>query len=114
MMVAPYAQIVLNENTLLQELSVEYVPQIGFLTALHDRFRDLAPQDFSFAFAQVLFVAFLCRQEASFFGINKQLCMSENMFAVTSFSLLQRLVVVWQGVCPVCALVGRCQPRTAA
>ncbi|CAM9117808.1 unnamed protein product [Pylaiella littoralis] len=46
------ASIVLNENTLLEELSVEYVPQIGFLTALHDRFRDLAPQDFSFAFAQ--------------------------------------------------------------
>ncbi|CAM9788464.1 unnamed protein product, partial [Hapterophycus canaliculatus] len=45
-------QIVLNENALLEELSVEYVPQIGFLTTLHERFGDLVPEDFSFAFAQ--------------------------------------------------------------
>lgn len=47
------AQIVLDENPVLDELSVEYVPQIGFLTALHRRYSDLAPPDFSFAFAQV-------------------------------------------------------------
>lgn len=47
------SQIVLNENALLEELSVEYVPQIGFLTTLHERFGDLVPEDFSFAFAQV-------------------------------------------------------------
>lgn len=46
-------QIVLNENPVLDELSVEYVPQIGFLTTLNKRFGDLAPPDFSFAFAQV-------------------------------------------------------------
>ena len=46
-------QIVLDENPVLDELSVEYVPQIGFLTALHRRYSDLAPPDFSFAFAQV-------------------------------------------------------------
>ena len=46
-------QIVLNENALLEELSVEYVPQIGFLTALHERFSDLKPDDFTFAFTQV-------------------------------------------------------------
>lgn len=50
------SQIVLNENALLKELSVEYVPQIGFLTALHERFGDLVPEDFSFAFSQVYFV----------------------------------------------------------
>lgn len=38
---------------MLDELSVEYVPQIGFLTALNKRFCDLAPPDFSFAFSQV-------------------------------------------------------------
>lgn len=42
----------LDENPVLDELSVEYVPQIGFLTALHRRYSDLAPPDFSFAFAQ--------------------------------------------------------------
>eukprot|EP00904_Undaria_pinnatifida_P009103 jgi/Undpi1/5322/HiC_scaffold_2.g00603.m1 len=46
-------KIVLDENPVLDELSVEYVPQIGFLTALHRRYSDLAPPDFSFAFAQV-------------------------------------------------------------
>lgn len=46
-------QIVLNENSVLEELSVEYVPQIGFFTTLHERFGDLAPDDFTFAFAQV-------------------------------------------------------------
>lgn len=46
-------QIVLNENSVLEELSVEYVPQIGFFTTLHERFGDLAPEDFTFAFAQV-------------------------------------------------------------
>ncbi|CAM9138091.1 unnamed protein product, partial [Laminaria digitata] len=45
-------KIVLDENPVLDELSVEYVPQIGFLTALHRRYSDLAPPDFSFAFAQ--------------------------------------------------------------
>ncbi|CAN0034956.1 unnamed protein product [Ectocarpus sp. 6 AP-2014] len=45
-------QIVLNENSVLEELSVEYVPQIGFFTTLHERFGDLAPDDFTFAFAQ--------------------------------------------------------------
>eukprot|EP00903_Cladosiphon_okamuranus_P011998 g11267.t1 len=45
-------KIILNENALLEELSVEYVPQIGFLTALHERFSDLKPDDFSFAFSQ--------------------------------------------------------------
>ena len=38
---------------MLEELSVEYVPQIGFLTTLHERFDDLKPEDFVFAFAQV-------------------------------------------------------------
>eukprot|EP00752_Nemacystus_decipiens_P013400 g11865.t1 len=45
-------KIVLNDNALLEELSVEYVPQIGFLTALHERFSDLKPDDFTFAFTQ--------------------------------------------------------------
>lgn len=48
-----FLQIVLEENPVLDELSVEYVPQIGFLTALNKRLCDLAPPDFSFAFSQV-------------------------------------------------------------
>ncbi|CAM9928524.1 unnamed protein product [Ascophyllum nodosum] len=44
--------IVLEENPVLDELSVEYVPQIGFLTILDKRFGDLAPPSFIFAFAQ--------------------------------------------------------------
>lgn len=46
-------QIVLDENPVLDELSVEYVPQIGFLTTLNAKFCDLAPPDFTFAFSQV-------------------------------------------------------------
>ncbi|CAM9713453.1 unnamed protein product, partial [Choristocarpus tenellus] len=45
-------QVVLSDNPLLEELSVEYVPQIGFLTALTSASEDLVPQDFTFAFAQ--------------------------------------------------------------
>lgn len=52
--VIPTKKIVLDENPVLNELSVQYVPQIGFLTAMDKRFSDLAPPDFSFAFAQVL------------------------------------------------------------
>lgn len=48
-------QIVLEENALLDELSVEYVPQIGFLTTLHHRFCDRAPPGFTFAFSQARF-----------------------------------------------------------
>lgn len=49
-------QLVLQENPVLDELSVEYVPQIGFLTALDKKFSHLAPSSFTFAFAQVRLV----------------------------------------------------------
>lgn len=47
------SQIVLDENPILDELTVEYVPQIGFLTTLAGELRDRAPSNFVFAFAQV-------------------------------------------------------------
>lgn len=50
------AQIVLAENPILDELSVEYVPQIGFLTTLQGELSDRAPPDFEFAFSHVRIV----------------------------------------------------------
>eukprot|EP00611_Tribonema_gayanum_P014800 TRINITY_DN262_c0_g1_i4.p1 TRINITY_DN262_c0_g1~~TRINITY_DN262_c0_g1_i4.p1 ORF type:complete len:897 (+),score=290.04 TRINITY_DN262_c0_g1_i4:187-2877(+) len=43
---------IMHENPLLDDLTVEYVPQVGYLIALAGRNREFAPPTFQFAFAQ--------------------------------------------------------------